>query len=395
MATTWNPADSAANVTLTNGNLTATSASSNVSKAIRSTTSRSTGKYYFELTIGGTNNFSEIGLILAGTSLTTSLSLANPGFGNDQGGTAYVNGATGSGFTYVSGNVIGLAIDFDLLKFWIRKGGVWQTNAGPWDPATNTGGFGPFTAGTYFVAFNAFGAGVSATANFGATGFANAAPTGFSAFGAAPAVDLAASGLSASTASAALDIKHHLAAAAQSLASASAGLRVPRDLVAAATSLASATAALDIQHHLAAVAAASASASAGLDVQTVGQAHLSAAAISRVATTAALDLQRHMSAAAGAVSNAFAGIDVQHHIAAAAQSVALATANLEALSHFQHLSAGAFSQATAASAVRVVTPGASAGNRLITIDAVVDFGFGFHMGKIPRRKTRAEREAMN
>lgn len=46
MATTWNPADKAANITLSNGNLTAAGITTGAARAnVRSTTSHSSGTY--------------------------------------------------------------------------------------------------------------------------------------------------------------------------------------------------------------------------------------------------------------------------------------------------------------------------------------------------------------
>lgn len=58
---TWNPADKGANITLSGGNLTATT-SAFAWDAVRTTISKSTGKWYFEMSITANNlGFSGIG----------------------------------------------------------------------------------------------------------------------------------------------------------------------------------------------------------------------------------------------------------------------------------------------------------------------------------------------
>jgi hypothetical protein len=72
--TTWNPADKAADITLSNGNRTAANSTSN-DKAVRSTTSKTTGVWYAEVTrLRPTSNSSDIiGVAKATASLATHL----------------------------------------------------------------------------------------------------------------------------------------------------------------------------------------------------------------------------------------------------------------------------------------------------------------------------------
>src|ERR1019366_4629393 len=70
-ATTLNPSDKGAGITLSGGNLTAAGVSTN---NVRSTTSKTTGKLYFEVTVnsGATGNALGVALANAGMSLTAT-----------------------------------------------------------------------------------------------------------------------------------------------------------------------------------------------------------------------------------------------------------------------------------------------------------------------------------
>jgi hypothetical protein len=78
-----------------------------------------------------------------------------------------------------SGNVIGIATDLDNREIWFRvaPSGNWN-NSGTADPATNTGGI-TIPAGTMvpFCTFNA--SPITFAANFGASSFTGAVPSGF------------------------------------------------------------------------------------------------------------------------------------------------------------------------------------------------------------------------
>jgi hypothetical protein len=83
--------------------------------------------------------------------------------------------------TWANGTVGGIAVDLDNRKIWFRKApaGNWN-NSGTADPATNAGGV-TIPAGTMvpFVTFGAAAAGFVWTANFGASTFTGAVPSGF------------------------------------------------------------------------------------------------------------------------------------------------------------------------------------------------------------------------
>jgi hypothetical protein len=186
--TTWNPADKSANVTLSNGDLTATGQAETVGTVYawaRSTTSKTAGKLYVESTVGNTDGggfAAALGTALASSDLANYLGrLANESAYYDTG-EVYVNNAVATTLaTYTDGDVIGVAIDLDAGKGWYSKNGVFASG----DPVAGTGAHFTFTPSTaLFVGFTTADETPAHvfTANFGATAFANAQPSGFDAW---------------------------------------------------------------------------------------------------------------------------------------------------------------------------------------------------------------------
>ena len=192
-ATTLDPANKNTNATLSNGNLTVTTTPSAYSTAL-STTSKSSGKWYFEATVnsvGGT------------TALTFGLARSLPS-GNEIGAFAgqvsfavfgpgfLANGTTKStGSGAANGQVIGVAADFTDTNVWIfvPASGLWNNTVGD-NPGTNTGGLNDSTWFNGGLTSAVFGsplfAGLSVynssqlTINFGALPYTHAIPSGFS-----------------------------------------------------------------------------------------------------------------------------------------------------------------------------------------------------------------------
>ena len=194
--TAWNPADQSANIILSNSNLTATISTGATDNAVRSTKSHATsGKYYAEFTA----NFGAAPGADTGVGIATSTAvLTSVGATSTNAllcyvsGNIYFNGSftttnVGSG---INTGVICMAIDLDNKTSWFRlNNGPWNNpNAGA-NPATNTGGnsisavFSGSTA-AYAIFTANYNANVPAiTANFGATAFSFAVPSGFVAWG--------------------------------------------------------------------------------------------------------------------------------------------------------------------------------------------------------------------
>jgi hypothetical protein len=176
--TTWNPSDKNAGISLSGGNLTATTTGN---QSVRSTTSHSTGKYYFEGTITRTSN-TTYGIAPAGYALSNYVGNSTSA-GHFAGGQLAVNNttlATISNYGSSSG-LLQMAVDLDNMNIYAKVGaGTWN-NTGA-DPAANSGGISLATISgsvPFFVIFNGETSGDIMTVNFGATAYSGTAPSGF------------------------------------------------------------------------------------------------------------------------------------------------------------------------------------------------------------------------
>jgi hypothetical protein len=189
-------------VTLSGGDLVATNTgttSNNQGAHVASASGKSSGKYYFEVTlttfVAGSGVGAGVGT--AATSYGTQSAFPNGahclavGFGGS--GNIDTSGGN-SGFSLgalASGDVICVAVDFTNSRIWFRKGaaGLWN-NASGHDPTigNGTGGGVTFTPASLvpFVTYGTHGFGGQAgqsgnvmTANFGATAFVGTVPSGY------------------------------------------------------------------------------------------------------------------------------------------------------------------------------------------------------------------------
>lgn len=180
MAVTWNPADKAAEITLSNGDLTAT-ATASMDSAVRATTGKASGKWYWEVTVGSPAQGDihiGIGTILASVAYNNYVGEDVYGYGyrfdngniyNDFGGTAYGN-------AYIADDIISVALDMDNGKVFFAINGVWQ-NSG--DPVAGTGEAVSGLSDTFFPMASIPTGGNYLTANFGASAFSYSVPSGF------------------------------------------------------------------------------------------------------------------------------------------------------------------------------------------------------------------------
>jgi hypothetical protein len=180
--TQLNPADKSSNITLSNGNLTATSSNTTAGGA-RAVDFQFNGKLYFEAastTWTGSNTAAGIGSPSWGRSGANSANavLAYPN------GDIYINsvhfGATALLGAFVANDVMCFAVDLPNQLVWVRR------NAGNWNgsatanPATGVGGFsysGLF--GGFVAPICSFNAVAAITFDFGDTAFAQTVPSGF------------------------------------------------------------------------------------------------------------------------------------------------------------------------------------------------------------------------
>jgi hypothetical protein len=183
-STTFDPV-TASDTILSNGNLTATHNAGVVNTGVKGMPSVNTGKYYFEITRNGVGSVDGLGLlvavsgtynnVLSGVACTTVF-VASGNISSNGTGSGKNIGPIGLN------SVVGLAVDFDARKAWLRRdGGNWNGLAiGVENPVTGVGGV-VVAAALHFLPVVAFGSGVGSvyTANFGASGYANAPPAGF------------------------------------------------------------------------------------------------------------------------------------------------------------------------------------------------------------------------
>ena len=179
---TWNPADKATQVTLSNGNLTAV-ATAGAAYGVRGTSAFGNGKFYFEMKAIGTIGHCGIG-IANPTSAMSSVNISSgTAFVYVDNGATLVNGAAGITVApCVNGDTLCVAVDLINKMIWYRtNGGNWNNNSSN-NPSTNVGGIdiSAVTGALYpFIFWNNVSS-PTVTANFGATSFAQILPSGFS-----------------------------------------------------------------------------------------------------------------------------------------------------------------------------------------------------------------------
>ncbi len=145
--TTFDPARTAANITLSNGNLTAKqTAAGGTNQEAFGSTSKASGKWYFSST-PNTIGASGVQVGLANSSATINLGQYLGWAGSNSFGWASNNGqillndsVLATIATYVAGNVLWLATDFSAKLFWGRVGAGNWNNSGTANPDTGVGG---------------------------------------------------------------------------------------------------------------------------------------------------------------------------------------------------------------------------------------------------------------
>lgn len=184
---TWSPTDKSADITLTNGDLTAANLPAASWRTLRTTIGKSSGKHVFEITFSGSTPGNAA---MAGFGNTATNVGAYPGYNGisasyqtNTGGspTGYYNraGVTVSGPLPAAGNgPYMIALDLTAGKGWIATGNVWAQG----DPAAGTSPTFTWTPGTTLFPMAAIyqNSALRATLNAGASSFGNTVPTGFS-----------------------------------------------------------------------------------------------------------------------------------------------------------------------------------------------------------------------
>lgn len=191
-------ATTAVNMTVSGGNLVATSTAANPAAADGTGVSKqlaggkSSGKWYFEVTF--TNQETSTGTYGCGvmetsadyTDLTNNALAGALKFSGSASNNFWVNGTkqVNAAFGSASGNVMALAVDLDnhlVYAMNITHGEAWNNN-GSANPATQTGGFTIPSAAPWVPVVVGGLSGASFTCNF-AGAFVGTVPAGFSAWG--------------------------------------------------------------------------------------------------------------------------------------------------------------------------------------------------------------------
>lgn len=195
---TLNPADTHAEITLSNGNLTATKNAANTDdRSTRSTSSHSSGKWYFEATyVEFTSSIVLAGLANSAQTLSDNLGSGTDSIGviNNGGSTGTLVNNTGSNTctgNISEGDVIAFAVDLDANLLWIRNvtdGGAYNNIiSGSANPSTGVGGRSlpaGLNSGDVFVGVSVRAQNTQITVNLGGSPFAGTVPSGFSAWNA-------------------------------------------------------------------------------------------------------------------------------------------------------------------------------------------------------------------
>ena len=162
---------------------------------VRSTSSHTTGKWYFEVTWTGPDLTTFVGIANASwpVSASTDLGWDNNSISLYATDAVTLNGSVllPSGIGEQPGSVYGVAVDFDAKLIWFTAtrmrhvAGFNWNNSATANPATSTGGvsFSSMNAGPYFIAGELDGAGstpANLVLNAGVLGFIFPLPAGFS-----------------------------------------------------------------------------------------------------------------------------------------------------------------------------------------------------------------------
>ncbi|ADL50776.1 Ig-like domain-containing protein [Clostridium cellulovorans] len=168
-ATTWDPANKASNVTLSNDNLT-TAFGGNVGN-VKATNYKISGKWYWELKIIS-SSCELVGVANELFNVTKDNGTSNNQLSYYGYGSTIYPGIKGYGESFAGGDIISIALDIDNKKIRFAKNGKWFSDINL--PAWNQ--YYPF------VTFGSSSGGGVQTTNFGASPFAYQAPVGFSPF---------------------------------------------------------------------------------------------------------------------------------------------------------------------------------------------------------------------
>lgn len=128
---TWNPDDKHASFSLSEANLKATkTATGNAS--LRATHPKNTLKRYFEIYVNDRKTYTRVGIATSGAALANYLGSDQWGWSYDGRGYKYHHGVfTACTPTYVTTDVVQIALDMDAGKVWFGRNNTWIDGGNP------------------------------------------------------------------------------------------------------------------------------------------------------------------------------------------------------------------------------------------------------------------------
>jgi hypothetical protein len=142
--------------------------------ALRSTLGKTTGKYYWEISVNLSAGDPGVGVVDATTNLVRSGSTARSAIAYYADGHVLSRSQILVSCPYGPGDVIGVALDAEQSLIWFSRNGAWQAG----DPAAGTAGEPTGISGALYPAISVW-KGDEVRANFGQTKFAFRPPSGF------------------------------------------------------------------------------------------------------------------------------------------------------------------------------------------------------------------------
>jgi hypothetical protein len=185
---TWSTTDKESAIVVSNGNLTATNASTDHNAVIRAIKSLSRGKWHWESTVGAAaldGNGSPAGIALSSAVLSTYLGDQDDSLGWYPDGSVYINEIVVSTVgTYVAGNRLVIEYDADAKLIWLAVGAGNWNNSGTANPATGTEGISTaaIIGDPVFPAAGLYKSTDSVTLHSDAATFTRAVSSGFAAY---------------------------------------------------------------------------------------------------------------------------------------------------------------------------------------------------------------------
>ena len=196
--TTWDPVNKGAGIVLTGSNLICSDSSAGNFENVQTSTQKSSGKLYLEvtnvLTQSQAGGVPGIGFVIPSFNLNTFLTSGGGGYDVLTYGQARDDSNASVSVSYpvwnTAGDILQVAVDLGARKWWVKKvgGASWNDGVGSPDPATGVNGLpmgaNPGAAGVPVVlAGMPYSNAIKFAINCGQSAFAGAVPSGYGQWG--------------------------------------------------------------------------------------------------------------------------------------------------------------------------------------------------------------------